>query len=51
VASLKPCYWWLLALVATAGIYGGFTASFFPEPPGRLGHDYEYFLPLLLAGK
>jgi hypothetical protein len=44
-------FWWYLALGASTGIYAGFAASFFPYPPGRLGHDYEYFLPLVLAGE
>lgn len=39
------------ALLVSAGIYGAFAASFFPSPSGRLGEDYSYFLPLLLAGR
>jgi len=38
-------------LVAAAGLYFALVVSFFPTAQGRMGHDYEYFLPLLLAGK
>lgn len=41
---------WLPVLVSV-GTYAVFAGTFFPGPPGRLGHDYEYFLPLLLAGE
>lgn len=43
--------WCYAALLASGGIYAAFAASFFPSPPGLLGHDYSYFLPMLLAGK
>ncbi len=37
-----------LALIAT---YLGLVARVIPDAHGQLGDDYEYFLPLLLAGK
>ncbi|HKS88816.1 MAG TPA: hypothetical protein VJR70_05190 [Stellaceae bacterium] len=40
-----------LALLLSGAIYAGFAAGFFPNPSGRLGEDYSYFLPLLLAGR
>ena len=40
-----------LAAAAVAAGYGALILSFFPNPHGLLGIDYEYFLPLLLAGK
>ncbi len=40
-----------VAVAVVALGYFGLVVSFFPNPHGRLGHDYEYFLPLLLAGK
>ena len=43
--------WCVLAVIASAGVYALFAATFFPAPPGRLGQDYSYFLPMLLAGK
>jgi hypothetical protein len=35
--------------LASITAYVALVASFFPNPHGRLGHDYAYFLPLLLA--
>lgn len=50
--SEKSLSRWLLFVVAASGVaYVVFAASFFPNRHGRLGGDYEYFLPLLLAGK
>ena len=40
-----------VAVAVVALGYFGLVVSFFPNPHGRLGIDYEYFLPLLLAGK
>lgn len=41
----------VLTVALSVCAYAIFAASFFPNVHGRLGHDYEYFLPLLLAGK
>jgi hypothetical protein len=43
--------WLGIAVLASITAYVALVASFFPNPHGRLGHDYAYFLPLLLAGK
>lgn len=43
--------WCCLAAVVSVGVYAIFAATFFPSPPGRLGFDYSYFLPIVLAGK
>jgi hypothetical protein len=40
-----------VAALCSAVAYVGLAASFFPDRQGKLGDDYEYFLPLLLAGK
>ena len=40
-----------VAVAASVLIYAALAISFFPTANGTLGHDYEYFLPLLLAGK
>ncbi|HLY44748.1 MAG TPA: hypothetical protein VKQ73_04160 [Stellaceae bacterium] len=40
-----------LALLASAAVYALFAKSFFPNPAGRVGEDYSYFLPLILAGR
>jgi hypothetical protein len=40
-----------LAVLGAAACYLFLAGAFFPNAQGRLGHDYEYFLPLLLAGK
>jgi hypothetical protein len=42
----------VVAVLLAAGIaYIPLAAQFLPAPSGRLGHDYAYYLPLLLAGK
>lgn len=41
----------LAAVMASIVVYAALTVSFFPTADGTLGHDYEYFLPVLLAGK
>ncbi|MGH7036768.1 MAG: hypothetical protein ACREE4_09885 [Stellaceae bacterium] len=41
----------MVALLVGAIAYIPLAAQFFPGSNGKLGHDYEYFLPLLLAGK
>lgn len=51
-----PAQWRGRALLAVAisALVLGYVArvlSFFPNAHGKLGHDHEYFLPLLLAGK
>ncbi len=38
-------------VVAAATAYAALAISYFPDARGKLGDDYEYFLPLLLAGK
>lgn len=43
--------WYYAALLVSGAIYAAFAASFFPSPSGRLGEDYSYFLPLVLAGR
>jgi hypothetical protein len=43
--------WPYAAMLGYAVIYGAFVATFFAAPPGRLGHDYAYFLPVVLAGR
>jgi hypothetical protein len=40
-----------LALALSAVGYVMLVLRFFPDDQGKLGDDYEYFLPLLLAGK
>jgi hypothetical protein len=40
-----------VTVAASVLIYAALAISFFPTAYGTLGHDYEYFLPLLLAGK
>lgn len=39
-----------IALALCAAIYVMVALRFFPDDHGKLGDDYEYFLPLLLAG-
>ena len=41
----------LAAVIAAAAAYLAHVVFFFPDAQGRLGDDYDYFLPLLLAGK
>ncbi|HKS88895.1 MAG TPA: hypothetical protein VJR70_05605 [Stellaceae bacterium] len=43
--------WWHAVLLVSGLIYARFCFGFFPPPSGRLGGDYSYFLPLLLAGR
>lgn len=38
-------------MLAAGAAYIPLAAQFFPSPPRLIGHDYEYFLPLLLAGR
>src|SRR5258708_949654 len=38
-------------VAAAAAAYTALAISYFPDAQGKLGDDYEYFLPLLLAGK
>jgi len=38
-------------VLASIAAYVVHLLAFFPNARGRIGHDYEYFLPLLLAGK
>ena len=40
-----------IALALCAAVYVMIALRFFPDDQGKLGDDYEYFLPLLLAGK
>lgn len=40
-----------ITVLGAVGAYIFIAHSFFPDPLGRLGDDYEYFMPLLLAGK
>ncbi len=40
-----------MAVLAAIAAYVGHALAFFPDAQGKLGDDYEYFLPLLLAGK
>ena len=49
--SLIKHLWGYLTVLVNAVGYAIFAATFFPPSPGRLGEDYSYFLPLVLAGK
>jgi hypothetical protein len=40
-----------IMLAGSAAAYVLLALRFFPDGQGKLGDDYEYFLPLLLAGK
>ena len=41
----------IAAVVAAGAAYVAHVLFLFPDARGRLGDDYDYFLPLLLAGK
>ena len=41
----------IVSVVGAVAAYVALALSFFPDAAGKLGDDYEYFLPLLLAGK
>ncbi|HUN47992.1 MAG TPA: hypothetical protein VMU85_15790 [Stellaceae bacterium] len=41
----------IASILAAGAAYIVLARSFFPDAGGKLGDDYEYFLPLLLAGK
>jgi hypothetical protein len=41
----------MLALFGSGAAYIPLAVQFFPAANGNIGHDYEYFLPLILAGK
>lgn len=45
--ALAPLAVFAFLLVAFDGVFG----TFFPNPGGGLGHDYSYYMPILLAGE
>lgn len=45
--ALAPLAVFAILLVAFHGIFG----AFFPNRGGGLGHDYSYYMPILLAGE
>ena len=50
IPSKKNSWLLPLATLAVLASYFAVFGRFFPNPSGRLGHDYSYFLPILLDG-